>query len=129
MERAGTIEALAAAYTEAWNSARPEAVAGSFASDRAITINDGDPWRGREGVAAMAAGFFADVPDPALTCDMVRAANDRAVYAWTFTGHHAGSGRPLRIVGWEEWRLDRDGMIAYSHGWFDAADYALQCSG
>ena len=121
-----TADALAEAYTAAWNSGAPEAVATFYAEDGGIVINNGTPWHGRAGVAAMAAGFFADVPDLHLVCDRVRAAGRHVVYLWTFTGHHAGTQNPLRIAGWEEWDIDESGKIAASRGWFDAADYARQ---
>lgn len=121
--------ALAEAYTAAWNSGSAEAVAAFYAEDGGIVINNGAPWRDRAGVAAMAAGFFADVPDLRLVCDGVRAAGDHVVYLWTFTGHHAGTRRPLRIAGWEEWNIDAGGKVATSRGWFDAADYARQVGG
>lgn len=120
---------LANAYTAAWNSGSAEAVAAFYAGDGEIVINRGTPWRGREGVAAMAAGFFADVPDLSLVCDGVRASGDHVVYLWTFTGHHAQSRNPLRITGWEEWDIDADGKVAASRGWFDAQDYARQVAG
>lgn len=117
--------ALATAYTAAWNNGQPEAVAAFFAPDGTITINGGTPWQGRAGVAAMAAGFFADIPDLALHCDGVRTAGAHVVYLWTFTGTHIG-GRPVCVTGWEEWQLEPDGMIRCSLGWFDADDYARQ---
>ena len=120
------VAALAEAYTAAWNSGSPDAVASFFAADGQIVINRGKPWLGREGVATMAAGFFADVPDLALTCDEVRCAGDHVAYLWTFTGTHAGSKNPLRVVGWEEWDLDADLHVLASRGWFDAADYEHQ---
>ena len=120
------VRQLADAYTAAWNTGSPEAVAAFFAADGQITINRGTPWMGRSGVAEMAAGFFADVPDLELTCDDVRAAGDHVAYVWTFTGTHAGTGNSLRVAGWEEWDLDADGKIASSLGWFDAEDYARQ---
>lgn len=64
--------AMTEAYTAAWNSGSPEAVASFYAEDGQIVINRGEPWRGRSGVAEMAAGFFADVPDLTLVCDKVR---------------------------------------------------------
>ena len=122
------VAALAEAYTAAWNSGSPDAVASFFAADGQIVINRGKPWLGREGVAAMAAGFFADVPDLTLTCDEVRCAGDHVAYLWTFTGTHAGSKNPLRVVGWEEWDLDADLHVVTSCGWFDAADYERQAT-
>lgn len=129
---AGTPEpvaALAQAYTDAWNSGSAEAVAGFFAEDGQIIINAGEPWLGREGVQAMAEGFFTDVPDLSLTCDGVRAAGSHVVYLWTFTGHDAGTGNPLEIHGWEEWDLDDAMKVTASRGWYDAVDYAAQVRG
>ena len=124
-----TLRALARAYTAAWNSKDPAAVAAFFAEDGGIVINKGTPWQGRSAVAEMAAGFHRDVPDLALTCDDIRCSDRHAVYVWTFTGHDAQSGRPLRISGWEEWDLTPDGQVAASRGWFDAEDYARQAAG
>ncbi|MCB1347559.1 MAG: SgcJ/EcaC family oxidoreductase, partial [Maritimibacter sp.] len=63
---------MAAAYTAAWNSGSPEAVAAFYAEDGEIVINRGTPWTGRDRVRDMAAGFFADVPDLTLSCDDIR---------------------------------------------------------
>lgn len=120
------IAALAAAYTAAWNSGDPQAVAAHYAADGRISINGGPDWLGRTGVSEMAAGFMADIPDMVLRCDGVRAAGASALYLWTFTGTHAGSGRPVTVSGWEAWTLANDGLIAASRGWFDAEDYARQ---
>lgn len=118
--------AIAAAYTAGWNTGRPEAVAAFFAEDGVIIINGGPPWTGRAGVAEMAAGFFADVPDLSLACDGVRASGRHVVYLWTFTGTHAATGNRLEVVGWEEWDLDDAGLVRLSRGWFDAEDYARE---
>ena len=120
---------LAQDYTAAWNSKSPEAVASFFAADGEIVINRGEPWTGRTRIAEMAAGFFADVPDMALTCDEIRVAGSHAVYVWTFTGHDAKTGHPLDVRGWEEWDLDDDLKIRSSRGWYDAEAYAAQVAG
>lgn len=101
-------------------------MAAFFAPDGQIIINDGEPWLGREGVALMASGFFADVPDLQLVCDGVRVAGSHVVYLWTFTGTHATSKRKLRVTGWEEWDLNDALKVDSSFGWFDADDYARQ---
>lgn len=119
---------LAAAYTAAWNSGSPDAVASFYANDGKIIINRGDPWEGRAGVAKMAAGFFADIPDLSLACDSVRVAGDHVAYQWTFTGTHASSGKAVRVAGWEEWDINDQGKIQSSLGWFDSEDYARQTS-
>ena len=121
-----TVSRLAAAYTAAWNSGSPEAVAAFYAQDGQIVINRGNPWIGRKGIVDMAACFFADVPDLKLVCDGVRCAGNHVAYFWTFTGTHASTKNPLRVVGWEEWDLDADLKVAASRGWYDADDYARQ---
>lgn len=116
-------------YTAAWNSGSAQAVASFYAEDGSIVINKGDPWLNRSGVADMAAGFFADVPDLSLTCDSIRVSGTHAVYVWTFTGHDAGTGNPLNIEGWEEWELGPDLKVKSSKGWFDADAYGRQVAG
>jgi sugar lactone lactonase YvrE len=117
---------IAEDYTVAWNTHSSEAVASFFAEDGQIVINGGDPYLNRAGVARMASGFFADVPDLHLRSDGFERAGDHAIYRWTFTGTYRDTGRPLRVSGWEEWDLKADGRIARSRGWFDAAAYARQ---
>jgi uncharacterized protein (TIGR02246 family) len=124
-----TIRRLADGYTAAWNSGSAEAVSMFYAKTGRIVINRGAPWEGRHGVAKMAAGFFADIPDLALVCDGVRVAANHVVYLWTFTGTHAASGRAVRVSGWEEWDLDADNKVEASLGWFDVDDYARQTTG
>lgn len=120
---------LAQAYTAAWNSGSAEIVAGHYAEHGQIVINGGEPWQGRSRIAAMATGFFTDVPDLALHCDELRCAGSHAIYVWTFTGHDAQTGNPLRVRGWEEWDLDDDLKVKASRGWYDADDYARQVAG
>jgi hypothetical protein len=52
-----------------------------------------------------------------------------ARYHWTLSGTNTGpggTGNPVRISGYEEWRLGGDGLIAESQGHFDAGDYQRQ---
>lgn len=120
------LHSIAASYTDAWNSGRAEAVASFFSPEGDITVNGGEPWRGRDGVAAMAASFFADLPDMRLVCDGVRASGGHAVYLWTSTGTHSATKRELTISGWEEWDLNEAGLIERSNGNFDAEEYLRQ---
>jgi uncharacterized protein (TIGR02246 family) len=120
---------MAQDYTAAWNSKSTEAVASHYAEDGQIIINRGEPWKGRAGIAEMASGFYADVPDLSLSCDEIRCAGSHAVYVWTFTGHDAKTGNPLKVRGWEEWELGDDLKVKASLGWYDADDYARQVEG
>ncbi len=120
---------MAADYTAAWNSKSAKAVASFYAENGEIIINNGEPWSGRSRVQDMAAGFYADVPDLTLTCDDLRCAGTHAIFVWTFTGHDAASGNPLKVRGWEEWEISEDLKVKASRGWFDAEDYARQAEG
>ena len=124
-----SLDDLATRYTEAWNSKVPENVAAFHVSDSRITINRGEPSVGHEGLTAMAAGFHADVPDLVLQNEGIRSAGNHVVYLWRFTGHDAGTGNPLNVIGWEEWELNDDMKITSSLGWFDADDYQRQVDG
>ena len=123
------LETLARNYTAAWNSKVPENVAGFHTPSSGIVINRGAPSLGHAGLTEMAAGFHADVPDLHLTCDGIRGAGTHVIYLWTFTGHHAETGNPLNVQGWEEWELDADMKITSGLGWFDAEDYSRQVGG
>ena len=116
-------------YTAAWSTHSAEGVASFFTEDADFIINRGDPWVGRDAIAEMAAGFFADVPDLTLVSDDLRVSADHVINVWTFTGHHAETGNPLSVRGWEEWTISPDVKIAASRGWYDADDYARQIAG
>ena len=124
-----SLDDLVARYTEAWNSKVPENVAAFHVSSSRISMNRGEPSVGHEALTAMAAGFHADVPDLVLQNDGIRGAGNHAVFLWTFTGHDAGTGNPLKVSGWEERDLDENLMIMSSLGWFDAEDYQRQVDG
>jgi predicted ester cyclase len=52
-----------------------------------------------------------------------------AVFHWTLTGTNAapgGSGKRVRISGYELWKIGNDGLIAQSKGHFDSAEYERQ---
>ena len=124
-----TPEDKAIAYTAAWNSGNPAAVAAHFTPEAHIIINRGDPHAGRAALEAMAAGFHAAFPDLKLTCDGIRSTGSHAVYLWTLEGHHAETRNFCKVSGWEEWDLDESMNVTRSLGWFDATDYQRQIDG
>ena len=123
------IEAKADAYTKAWSSGNPAAVAAHFAVDGQISVNRGDVLKGTQAITDMAAGFYAAFPDLTLHCDLARWNGSHAVFAWTLEGHHADTKNFVKVGGWEEWELDSDMNITASQGWFDATDYQRQIDG
>ena len=100
---AATLITFAARYTAAWCSHNAANVAACFAEAGSLAINNGAPSVGRSAIAAAAQSFMTG----------------------TSTGP-GGTRNPVRISGYEEWRIGPDGLIAESKGHFDAADYRRQ---
>jgi uncharacterized protein (TIGR02246 family) len=116
-------------YTAAWCSQNAATVAAFFAESGSLTINDGAPSAGRTAITAATQGFMTAFPDMVVTMDSISLDGGRAVYRWTLTGTNTGSGgtgKAIRIHGYEEWTFGADGLIAESRGHFDQAEYDRQ---
>lgn len=116
-------------YTAAWCSQNPASVAAFFAEDGSLKINDGAPNIGRAAITEAAYAFMTAFPDMVVEMDGLEHVGQQYRYRWTLTGTNTGpggSGRRVRISGYEEWTLGADGLIAASLGHFDAADYDRQ---
>ena len=89
----------------------------------------GAPAVRREAITATAQGFYTALPDMQVFMNDLVIHGDRIEYHWTFTGTNTGpggTGNSVRVVGYEEWTIDDDGLIAASVGQYDAAEYARQ---
>lgn len=120
---------FASRYTAAWRSQNPAAVAEFFAQDALLAINDGAPAVGRAAITGAAREFMCDFPDLCVTMDRLIPQGERFEFHWTLDGHNTGpggSGHRVRISGFEEWKIDQDGLIAESQGHFDANEYQRQ---
>jgi predicted ester cyclase len=121
------LQELAKRYTAAWCSQVPGEVAACYSVEGSLTVNEAPPAAGRSAVAAVAEGFMKAFPDLQVHMDGLSADDDRIVYRWTLTGTNTGgTGMPVKISGYEEWRISADGLIAESLGHFDAEDYQRQ---
>jgi hypothetical protein len=116
-------------YTAAWCSMVPARVAAHFAPDGSLAINGGTPAVGTAAITATAAGFYDALPDMQVHLDDLVVDGGRVEYHWTFTGTNTGpggTGNAVRVVGYEDWTIGDDGLIATSSGHYDAAEYARQ---
>jgi pimeloyl-ACP methyl ester carboxylesterase len=123
------LEAFAQSYTAAWNGGEPNEVAKHYAKDGSLSINGGPPAVGREALAGVAANFMTGFPDLALTFDGLTFGEGAVRYHWTLRGTNTGpggTGKRVRISGYEAWTLDGDGLVERSLGRFDEAEYRRQ---
>jgi predicted ester cyclase len=120
---------FATRYAKAWCSQNPESVAAFFAANGSLSVNDGPPAVGHAAIADEAQGFMTTFPDMLVTMDKVVREPNGTVFRWTLTGTNSGpggTGKRVRISGYELWQLDNDGLIAESKGQFDSAEYERQ---
>jgi uncharacterized protein (TIGR02246 family) len=123
------LDEFASRYAKAWCSQDPEKVAAFFAERGSITINNGPPAVGRAAIAKEAQAFMTTFPGMVVTMDKLVRDGEGTKFHWTLTGTNAGpggTGNRVRISGYELWKIDNDGLIAESRGYFDAADYERQ---
>ena len=126
------LQDFAMRYAKAWCSQNPESVAAFFAERGSISINNGSPAVGRAAIAEIARGFMRDFPDIVVTMDDVSRDSDGTKFHWTLTGTNTGpggTGKRVRISGYELWKIDKDGLIGESKGHFDSAEYERQLRG
>jgi len=119
-------------YAKAWCSQNPESVAAFFAEHGSISINNGPPAVGRAAIAKEAQSFMTTFPDMVVTMDKLLRDEEGTTFHWTLTGTNTepgGTGKRVRISGYELWKIDNDGLIAESKGHFDAAYYERQLRG
>jgi hypothetical protein len=68
-------------------------------------------------------------PDLGVKMDSVARSGSEITYHWTLTGTNTGpggTGKFVRISGFEQWQFGPDGLIADSLGHFDATEYQRQ---
>jgi steroid delta-isomerase-like uncharacterized protein len=120
---------FATRYAAAWSSQNPASLAAFYAEDGSLTVNAGAPSVGRAAITAAAQGFMTAFPDMVVKMDEVRGNGSHAVFRWIWTGTNTGpggTGKSVRIKGYEEWTIGADGLIAESKGHYDAAEYQRQ---
>jgi len=123
---------FAARYAAAWSSQSPEKLASFYRDDGSLIVNGGEPSTGRAAIAATARSYMEAFPDMVVRMDSVRQEAGQATFHWIWTGTNSGpggTGRSVRMTGYEEWAFSADGLIRQSVGHFDAAEYERQLAG
>jgi predicted ester cyclase len=128
----GNLRDFAQRYTEAWCSHDPAQVAAFFSPQGWLSVNGADSAVGHAAITETARGFMTTFPDLRVLMDEVKVLDGGGEYHWTLIGTHTGrggTGRRVRVSGFEVWTIGPDGLIAESRGSFDDAEYQRQLSG
>lgn len=116
-------------YAAAWSSQNPASLASFYAEDGALTVNAGPPSVGRAAIAATARAYMTAFPDMVVKMTKMSEYESHPVFHWLWTGTNTGpggTGKFVRMTGYEEWTMDARGLIAESKGHFDEAEYQRQ---
>ena len=116
-------------YAAAWSSQDPVSLASFYNEMGSLTVNRGAPSVGRTVITETARAFMTAFPDMVVKMDRVSQDGGHTIFRWTWTGANAGpggTGKSVRITGYEEWTIGADGLIAESKGHFDEAEYQRQ---
>ena len=111
------LKEFAKRYANAWCSQNPESVAAFFAQRGSISINSGPAAVGRAAIAREAQAFMTTFPDMVVTFDKLELRPNATAFYWTLVGTNSGpggTGKRVRISGYELWQIGDDGLIAES---------------
>jgi nuclear transport factor 2 (NTF2) superfamily protein len=119
------VRKLARSYTEAWCSRDPLGVAAHYVPGGTIALNGGEPTE----ITEVARSFISTFPDIQVFMDDLVFKDENVEYHWTFTGTNTGpggTGKWVRISGFEEWVIGDDGLVVESQGHYDQEEYDRQ---
>ena len=123
------LKEFATRYAAAWSSQSPDSLAAFYSENGSLKVNAGAPAVGRAAVRATVEGFMSAFPDMVVRLDSVAQNGTGARFHWLWTGTNTGpggTGKAVRMTGYEDWTLSADGLIAQSLGHYDEAEYQRQ---
>lgn len=120
---------FATRYAAAWSSQKPASLAAFYEEDGSLRVNAGAPSVGRAAITAKAQEFMTAFPDMVVKLDKISGDGSHATFHWIWTGTNTGpggTGKAVRITGYEEWTFGAHGLIAESKGHYDEDEYKRQ---
>ena len=116
-------------YAQAWCSQKPDSVAAYFSDSGSLTVNNGTPAIGRAAISKVAESFMTAFPDMIVAMDSLPTTSKGVEFHWTLTGTNTGpngTGKKVKISGFELWQFDDKGLIKRSLGSFNSDEYNRQ---
>jgi SnoaL-like protein len=123
------LEIFAKSYAQAWSGKRPRFVALYFAEDGSLQVNDQKPAKGRDEISNVAKGFMTDLPDMHVRYDSLVTKSNGIEFHWTLLATNSGpsgTGKKVRVSGYEFWQISKEGLISKSQGHFPTEEYNRQ---
>jgi hypothetical protein len=122
---------FATRYAAAWSGKDPVTF-GEFYEENGSLVVNGSASEGRAAVVATARAYMEAFPDMTVRLESLQQEGDVTVFHWIWTGTNTGpggTGRAVRLTGYERWTFGPNGLLLKSDGHFDAAEYQRQLKG
>ncbi len=122
---------FATRYAAAWSGQNPVAFGEFYEATGSLIVN-GSASSGRAAVVETARSYMAAFPDMVVRLDSLLEEPDATVFHWTWSGTNTGpggTGRSVRIAGYERWTFGAHGLLMTSDGHFDSDEYQRQLTG
>jgi len=116
-------------YAAAWSNQDAAHFSTFYEEDGALQVNDAEPARGREEVAALAQSYMTALPDMVVSLDSLVETEGKQRFYWTLDATASGpdgTGNRVHISGYEEWTFGENGLIQLSEGHMDSEEYQRQ---
>lgn len=116
-------------YAAAWSSQDPTLLASFYTENGSLRVNGGSPSVGRAAITETARSYMTAFPDMVVKMTQIEYREGHPIFHWLWTGTNTGpggTGKFVRMVGYEEWSMDQNGLIAESKGHYDEMEYQRQ---
>jgi hypothetical protein len=124
-------KSFASRYAAAWSGKDPVRF-GEFYHENGSLVVNGTASVGRAAIVETARSYMEAFPDMVVQLDSLREESGATLFHWTWTGANTGpggTGRAVRLNGYERWTFGEDGRLMKSDGHFDSAEYQRQLTG
>ena len=123
------LEVFAKSYAQVWSGVRPNFDAMFLEEKGALHLNESKPAEGRAQITEVAQGFMRALPDMVVSYDSLVTKPTGTEFHWTLAATNSGpggTGKKVKISGFELWQMGENGLILKSQGHFPTDEYNRQ---